>query len=246
MECKNEKKKSNVFLNVLLVLFIIGIIGVGSYIGYHFWTLHKAQAKYEKIRVKDKRGLKKKYKNMVGWIKIKGSNIDYPVMDSPKGDPDFYLTHDMTSKYSPSGAIFKDPDSRFEDSYHSIIFGHHMSDGTMFGSLIKYQYQNYADSHRQMKFIKWYKDGSYNVQKYKVFGAYKCLTDDADNYMKYAEIKDKKTFDKYIKMVVNRTMIKSNIKPMFGDEMLTLSTCSHHVGDYKGRLVVVFVKDNIK
>ena len=84
--------------------------------------------------------------DMVAWITIDGTNIDYPVM---QGDDNVkYLNTDSFGKYSLSGSIFLDsrnaPD--FSDDY-SLIYGHHMEYGRMFGALDDFLDTSYLNSH---------------------------------------------------------------------------------------------------
>lgn len=84
--------------------------------------------------------------DMAAWITIDNTNIDYPVMQG--SDNVTYLNTDPFGEYSLSGSIFLDsrnnPD--FTDSY-SLIYGHHMEYGKMFGALDDFLYEDYLKSH---------------------------------------------------------------------------------------------------
>ena len=84
--------------------------------------------------------------DMVGWITVKDTNIDYPVM---QGDPEFtYLNHDIYGNTSLTGSlyisVFAD---RYFNDYYTVVYGHHMSGGLMFGSLDNYKDINYFNNH---------------------------------------------------------------------------------------------------
>ena len=93
--------------------------------------------------------LKKVNKDVVGWLYCKGTVIDYPVVQGE--DNDFYLHHAYDGSYSVSGSIFVDSENRkgFVDS-NTIIYGHHMKDGSMFASLLKWSDQKYYKKHPVM------------------------------------------------------------------------------------------------
>lgn len=99
--------------------------------------------------VVDFAGLKEVNEDVVGWIYCEGTVIDYPVMQGE--DNDLYLHHAYDRAYSVSGSIFVDSKNRkgFADS-NTIIYGHHMKNGSMFASLSKWSDQQYYEEHPVM------------------------------------------------------------------------------------------------
>jgi sortase B len=93
--------------------------------------------------------LQKAYPNVAGWLYCEDSVINYPIMKG--SDNDYYLHHSYDGSYSSSGALFIDAENLddFQD-YNTIIYGHHMKNGSMFASLSKWAEQDYYDSHRVM------------------------------------------------------------------------------------------------
>ena len=83
----------------------------------------------------------------VAWITVDGTRIDYPVMQGKTNAE--YLNKDPYGEFSLSGSIFLDSrnDSSFRDPY-SLVYGHHMEYGAMFGALDKYKDKTYFDAHR--------------------------------------------------------------------------------------------------
>ncbi|MBR5166392.1 MAG: class B sortase [Ruminococcus sp.] len=84
--------------------------------------------------------------DMVGWITIDGTNIDYPVMQG--ADNVCYLNTDPLGEYSLTGSIFLDSrcSADFSDEY-SLIYGHHMDYGKMFGALDDFTSETYLKNH---------------------------------------------------------------------------------------------------
>lgn len=84
----------------------------------------------------------------IGWISIPGTPIDYPVVQTTNNT--FYLNHGLNGKRLEAGAIFAD--YRFS-APHIILYGHHMKDGSMFGSLQKYASSEYQNKHNKLYFV---------------------------------------------------------------------------------------------
>ena len=99
-------------------------------------------AKYETLYQKNKR--------IVGWIKIEGTKIDYPVMQTVNNE--YYLDHNYNQEYDKNGSIFMDKDCTpaFPNT-NMIIYGHHMKSGKMFGNL------NYYSKEHMGNYIHTYK-----------------------------------------------------------------------------------------
>lgn len=109
-------------------------------------TAKQAQMKQTVI---DFDALKKINPDVVSWITIPGTNIDYPVLQGK--DNNQYLHKDMEGKESSAGAIFLDHGDKADlSSRHNIIYGHHMKNGTMFKDIVRYKDQQYFDEHQDI------------------------------------------------------------------------------------------------
>ena len=114
-------------------------------------TAKQAQTKQTQMKqtVIDFDALKKINPDVVSWITIPGTNIDYPVLQGK--DNNQYLHKDMEGKDSAAGAIFLDHGDEADlSSRHNIIYGHHMKNGTMFKDIVKYKDQQYFDEHQDI------------------------------------------------------------------------------------------------
>ena len=236
--------------DVLLGFLIIAALVVAGWLAYHFYGEFKTESMYKDMKDETQEELTKKYKNMIGWLTVENTDIDYPVVRAPENNKNFYLDHDINGDWSINGCLFIDPRTDMIESYHTIIFGHHMANGTMFGRL-NYQYEDTAEAkkHKTAEFTKWFKDGTYDQGEYKVYAAYPCSIQDKWSYLDFVNITNESEFDEYVKVSKEKSIIKSDVKPKYGDEMITLSTCSYHLWrwgrvDPNGRFVVVYVKDN--
>lgn len=90
--------------------------------------------------------------DICAWIRIPGTNIDYPIVQSMTESNEYYLKHDINRSESIYGAIFIEKENKNDFSdINTIIYGHHMRDGSMFGSLEKYLESDYLDEHKTIQ-----------------------------------------------------------------------------------------------
>jgi len=93
------------------------------------------------------KSLQKINKDVVGWITIDGTKIDYPIVIGETNEE--YLSKDVYGNYSLAGSIFLDyRNSRKLDDIYSVIFGHHMNGGTMFGNVQKFINRDFFEKHK--------------------------------------------------------------------------------------------------
>ncbi len=112
---------------------------------------------YEKIYAENE--------DLVGWLTIEGTNINYPVLQSDtQEDSQFYLTHSFARKKDKNGSLFMDYRNDFLDrDTNIIIYGHNMKSGAMFGSLKQYLNADYLQKHKKVQFDTIYEHGTYEV-----------------------------------------------------------------------------------
>lgn len=87
--------------------------------------------------------------DIVAWVNVEGTKIDYPVMRAPRDDPDYYLHHDIYHTYSVYGVPYldSDPSPNGNEAFNAIVYGHHMDNGTMFSDFASYSEESYAREH---------------------------------------------------------------------------------------------------
>ncbi len=184
-----------------------------------------------------------------GWIKIDGTVIDYPVMQTP-GDEQYYLNRDFDGRYSAYGCIIADTDSTIgtgtaaEDytdgtrpGTNIILHGHNMKNGTMFGSLDKYRTQSYEKSHSRIKFSSLYEDREYEICAVFLSQVYKKNQTDVFKYYQFFNAENEEEFNDFYDNIKKLSMYDTGVTAEYGDEFITLSVCAYHVDN--GRLVVV-------
>ncbi len=174
--------------------------------------------------------------HMVGWIKIENSPIDYPVLEV-EGDNDYYLHKDFYGEYSKPGQIIFDYRcDAAKPSTNIILHGHQMGDNTMFGSLVHYKKEYWFNSHPRIQFDTIYEEGEYEVFAAFLSKVYN-TNDDVFKYYNFINADTEEEFNYYIENVKAMALYDTGITPVFGDELLALSTCEY--SQENGRLVVV-------
>ncbi len=87
--------------------------------------------------------------SVVAWVRVPGTTVDYPIVQGRQESPDLYLTHDAGGERSAWGAPYIDAGcAQGAASPLVIVYGHHMSDGTMFAPLAQYSSRDFAEGHR--------------------------------------------------------------------------------------------------
>ena len=170
-------------------------------------------------------------RNCVGWLRIEGTAINYPVMQS-KDDPEFYLHHAVSGEYSYPGVPFLDARCEIGVSNNLIIYGHNMKNGTMFHDLRYYASKDFWQGHRRISLAT-----VSGTAEYEVMAVIQYNTN-RDPFRIYAyTAMDEATFDWFLAQVHTRQIYETGVQAVFGDELLTLSTCDWTYEN--GRLLVI-------
>ena len=167
-------------------------------------------------------GLKSVNSDVIGWIYVPDTEINYPIVHT--SDNDYYLDHLVDRTQNPAGAIFLDTrnPSDFSD-LHSIIYGHHMKNGSMFAALKGYKKQDFFDGHKTGYLIT--QDAAYSIDFFAGHVA------NVEENVWQLDFDDAADFDNWIKSLKEVSAFKSDIEPQYGDRIFTLSTCSYEFDD---------------
>ena len=170
----------------------------------------------------------------IGWVRISGTKIDYPVMQT-KDNPQYYLRRDFNKQYSYLGTPFMD--SRCDANYDNnlIVYGHNMKDGKMFADLLKYREQAYFKEHNIIHFIT-----PNGIREYEVIAV--CKVKDTDEWYNYTTQKDKESFNNLISHIKDKSLYFTQDEIQYGDYFITLSTCEY--SQTNGRLIVIAIRSD--
>ena len=173
--------------------------------------------------------LKQKNSDAIAWIKVNGTDIDFPVVKGT--DNSYYLTHNFDKEKNKAGWIFADYRNKFDGTDKNIIiYGHNMKNGSMFASLkdvIKEEWYNNENN----KYIALITENE-NC-KYQVFSVYQIETEE---YYLQTNISN---FKEFVEKIKGRSKKDFNVDIKETDSILTLSTCADNT---KYRVVLHAVK----
>ena len=172
--------------------------------------------------------------DIVGWIRIDGTKIDYPVMYT--GD-DFYLSHGFDKEDSRSGVPFIDKRCSVRPmGTNTIIYGHHMKNVTMFAGLAKYRKRSFYKEHPIIHL-----DTLYEQQEYEIIAVFESQifrkSDTIFKHYNFIDAGSEDDFKEYINGIKALALYDTGVTASYGDTLLTLVTCAYHTEN--GQFVVV-------
>lgn len=161
--------------------------------------------------------LKKINSDVVGWIKINGTNINYPFVQSK--DNKYYLTHSFNKSYNNAGWVFLDYRNNNINNRNTIIYAHGRTDKTMFGTLRKVLNNGWINNTNNYVIkISTEKENSL----WQIFSIYHIPT--TNDYLQ-TEFKDEREYQRFLNILKNRSNHNFNTSITSNDTILTLSTC---------------------
>ncbi len=178
--------------------------------------------------------------DMVGWLRIPGTRISYPVMQTPNS-PEYYLDKNFEEEYSASGSLFVSEISDVNlPSDVVTIYGHRMKTGAMFGSLGDFLDLDFLGEHETIIFDTFTERNEYKI--YCLFDLDVLVGEGSDfDYYNYNMFDTQERFDTFMSHVRSLMSVENPAyTPMMGDDILLLSTCEYTHED--GRLVLVAVR----
>ena len=234
---KNEKKSDRKILTILFLIFLVLFIYSGIKVIRYLIDAKKNQNLIEnmaefifidnenkdnidKYNV-DFESLKQKNSDAIAWIKVNGTNIEYPVVKTTNND--YYLTHNFNKEYNSAGWIFADYKNKLDGTDKNlVIYGHNMRDDSMFGSLkrvINEEWYNNEDN-RYITLI-----AESQTQIYEVFSVYQIEKED---YYIQTNFNNETEFSKFVDTLKKRSKKDFNVNVSSEDDILTLSTCANN------------------
>ena len=156
-------------------------------------------------------------RDIVGWLEIPGTNISYPIMQGD--DNAYYLNHTFKGNVNSAGSIFMEVlnAADFTD-YHTLIYGHNMKNGSMFGTLSYYKSPTYLVAHPYL-----YVDTEYGQQKYQIFSCYETSATSDSYTIGFAP---DEIYQEYLNTIKGRSEYDTGVDVSTEDKILSLSTCT--------------------
>ena len=190
----------------------------------------------------DLKSLKIKNNDLVGWIKVDGTYINYPVMQNGQ----FYLHRNFYRKYSQLGTPFLQEDCSISENKRNInsrtsdnliIYGHHIKSGMMFADLVKYQNYSFYKKH---KYIRLYtlENGETKENTYEICYVLKTTANEKGfKFYSYTKFYDEEEFNFFVGNCRKRELYNTGIETKYGDKFITLVTCEY--SQKNGRIIVI-------
>ncbi len=177
-----------------------------------------------------------KNNELVGWISMPNTVLNYPVMQSPTR-PNYYLDRGFDGKYSAWGAIYvRETCDVFAPSDNITIYGHHMKDGSMFAALDKFRHKSFWEENQYIYF-----DTLYERHVYQVIAAFKTSANQGEGfaYHLYENFQSEEEFNQFVATAkdLGKYYYYNDVPAQYGDKLITLSTCEYTLSN--GRFVVI-------
>lgn len=170
--------------------------------------------------------------DLVGWITIDGTTVNYPVMQTPDRT-DYYLYRDFERKDSSHGCIYAREQCDVNNSDNVVIYGHRMKDGSMFNNLLFYKERSYYEDHKYIQFNTLTQRRTYEIVA--VFTT--VATESGFGYHLFNDAADAADFDAFMAQCKVMSLYDTGVDAQYGDKLITLSTCEYSRDN--GRMVVV-------
>lgn len=185
--------------------------------------------------------LKKENEDVVGWLQIEDSNINFPVLQG--SDNEYYITHNYKKEKSKDGAIFLDKDYNWDiPSSNLLIYGHNNKNGNMFQELLNYKEESYYLKHPIIKFTTINEDSNYEIISVFLSRVYYKNEKDVFRYYYFINANNEEEYNNYVSESKKASLYDTGKTAKYGNQLLTLSTCEYSQED--GRFVVIARKQD--
>lgn len=236
-------------IRILLIIFLISLVLSVIYIITNKFQDKKQNEVFEELEnivteeqkqkneeQKEKSiNLEKLYElnnDFIGWLKIKDTNISYPVMQTDSNRKDYYLRKNFYKQYSKLGTPYIAEYCNVQTSDNVIIYGHHITNYQVFGELEKYKKKEFYNNNKIINFNTIYENADYEI-----FTVFKTVAYTGFKYYEFINSSSEDEFNTFIKKCIELSFYDTGKTAKYGDKLLTLSTCEYSAKN--GRLVVV-------
>lgn len=172
--------------------------------------------------------------DLVGWIQVDGTNIDYPVTQTPE-QSDYYLRTSFQKEYNRHGCIYVQGQCDVNrPSDNLIIYGHCMQDGTMFAELHNFIDQDFWEEHGTFTF-----DTLTERHTYQIIAVFKTSANLGQGFLynQFIDAENEAAFDQFVATCKSLAYYDTGLTAEYGDKLICLSTCEYTLNN--GRLVVL-------
>ena len=171
-------------------------------------------------------------KDFVGWLKIDGTVISYPIMQNGT----YYLRKNFYKNYSRYGTPFLAEYCNINTSENLIIYGHNINNGNMFADLVKYRNKSFYNNHKIVKM--YFLQENKTIQKnYEIISVFEIGLESSFKYYSCYEFESQAEFEYFYNKIKELSIYETDNFAYYGDKFITLSTCDYNLKN--GRMVIV-------
>ena len=255
---ENKNKFLAEFKKITFIVVVIGVVVGISFIGkylYNIYTANQVSKALENVKIYSEinqidgeseissnvlrlKELKKQNNDIMAWIKLNGTNINYPVLQTINNE--YYMEHDYQKNISSNGSIFIDKDYNFSKSNQNmVLYGKNNYNYVMFSELFNYKNYDYYREHKIIKLIT-----EENEEEYEIFAV--IFTQNLESVSKekidYSNMEalSEEEFKNYIQNIRNDTIYNKDFKLENSDKTITLITSSNHAEN--GKIIIIAKK----
>lgn len=180
--------------------------------------------------------LQKENSDVVGWIEIEDTGINYPVLQGT--DNEYYMTHNYKKQKSRNGSIFLNKDYDWTiPSSNLLIYGHNLNNGVMFQELLKYEKESFYKKHPNIRFTTEKEDAEFEIISVFKSRVYYKSEKNVFRYYYFINAESEEEYNQFITNVKKASLYNIDATAQYNEQLITLSTCAYYVED--GRFVVV-------
>ena len=226
-------KRKGIYYPIILILLALSLYSAFHLNAYYQESRREREVEEELSALAGVGELLALNGDFVGWLRIDGTGIDYPVVQA--ADNDYYLDRNFFREASRYGTLFVDYRCSLQPrSKNVIIYGHHMQDGSMFGELMEYGDRSFYQDHRIIRF-----DTLSGRVDYEIVAVIRGDAEDPEvmELFSFIDAADEASFDSRIAYLKGVSLYEMEAEVEFGDRLLTLATCEYTTEN--GRLVIV-------
>lgn len=252
---KASRKKGRVALVIALVLLLVALLAAGVLV-YRYWSQQHAYNELETyVEVEDANvakladlnadwdALREINPDIVGWIYIPDSEINYPIVQGPDNEKYLNTAFDGSDGwFSSAGTIFIDvknnPD--FTDR-NTFLYGHHMRDGSMFAALTDWESDEEFNKHRDIYILT--PNGNYYAKTFSL------LKTNGSEPIVVTQFASDESYKDYIQKMLNRSMVKQTGDVFTADQItqaFALCTCEYTQNDGRDLLFATVVATTVQ
>lgn len=244
LELTKRKSKSKLLTNIIICILAIVIVFCLFFLGNYYWNSYQNKTLNDELKTtyysetsegttgsaqsdsQDNRAqfqpLLKINPDVVGWVKIANTRIDYPVVQA--SDNEYYLDKNIYKKDAIAGSIFMDYRNKGDGSdKNMIIYGHYVKDGSMFRALQNYKDEAFYKTHPVIEFTS-LEDNT----EWEIFSIY---VTDTDFYYIQTDFNSEEEYSTFLINLQTRSLYDTGVEVDEEDQILTLSTCTYEFND---------------